>query len=139
MVFIIMSDIVSLKDRGKYQGIIEGAIAIANGIGPVLGAVFAEKASWRVRVLLPRPSRPLLQLTCGSTIKVVLLDQSPALWLGASAPGRLPTVKEDRRRHVSKVQSCRLRRKLRLARSYGPHASRSHLGRYRVSMEIRAR
>lgn len=47
MVMIIMSDVVSLKDRGKYQGIIEGVIAIANGTGPILGAVFAEKASWR--------------------------------------------------------------------------------------------
>jgi len=42
-----MSDIVSLKDRGKYQGFVEGGIAIANGAGPILGAVFAQKASWR--------------------------------------------------------------------------------------------
>jgi MFS family permease len=41
MVLIIISDIVSLKDRGKYQGIIEATITIANGVGPILG----EKSS----------------------------------------------------------------------------------------------
>ncbi|KAH7102879.1 MFS general substrate transporter [Auriculariales sp. MPI-PUGE-AT-0066] len=35
-VLIIVSDIVSLADRGKYMGITEGVIAIANGCGPLL-------------------------------------------------------------------------------------------------------
>jgi hypothetical protein len=37
-----MSDVVSLKDRGKYQGINEAIIAISNGVGPILGGVFSE-------------------------------------------------------------------------------------------------
>lgn len=63
---IIVSDVVTLRDRGKYQGIlvrsatvsgfvllltdIQGACAgIANGIGPVVGGVIAEQSrdSWR--------------------------------------------------------------------------------------------
>ncbi|KZT23709.1 MFS general substrate transporter [Neolentinus lepideus HHB14362 ss-1] len=47
MVFIIVSDIVSLKDRGKYQGIQEGTIAVSNGIGPILGGVFSQYTTWR--------------------------------------------------------------------------------------------
>ncbi|KAH8924037.1 MFS general substrate transporter [Atractiella rhizophila] len=47
LVLIIMSDVVSLKDRGKYQGILEAVIAISNGIGPLLGGVFTSKLNWR--------------------------------------------------------------------------------------------
>lgn len=66
---IIMSDIVSLRDRcvqcvchlfcananfslvlqrGKYQGIIGVFVALGNGIGPLIGGVLSEKVSWRV-------------------------------------------------------------------------------------------
>ncbi|EIN07711.1 MFS general substrate transporter [Punctularia strigosozonata HHB-11173 SS5] len=47
MVLIIVSDIVSLKDRGKYQGINEAIIAISNGVGPILGGVFSQDTTWR--------------------------------------------------------------------------------------------
>lgn len=47
MVLIIMSDVVSLKDRGKYQGINEAIIAVSNGVGPILGGVFSEYTTWR--------------------------------------------------------------------------------------------
>ncbi|WVR05959.1 hypothetical protein IAU60_002986 [Kwoniella sp. DSM 27419] len=44
---IIVSDVVTLKERGKYQGIIGVVVALANSMGPILGGVFTEKASWR--------------------------------------------------------------------------------------------
>ncbi|GAA5965979.1 hypothetical protein JCM8115_004783 [Rhodotorula mucilaginosa] len=47
LTLIIISDVVSLRDRGKYQGVTEITIAIANGGGPLLGGVMAEKISWR--------------------------------------------------------------------------------------------
>jgi MFS family permease len=70
LVLIITSDVVSLQERGKYQGLTEATvslaglsahdssssalmllpfsqIAIANGIGPVLGGVLSEKVDWR--------------------------------------------------------------------------------------------
>ncbi|GAA5940767.1 hypothetical protein JCM10213_004307 [Rhodosporidiobolus nylandii] len=47
LVLIIVSDVVSLKDRGKYQGVTEITIAIGNGVGPIIGGVMAEKLSWR--------------------------------------------------------------------------------------------
>lgn len=39
--------IVSLKDRGKYQGVNEIVIAISNGVGPFLGGALAQQAGWR--------------------------------------------------------------------------------------------
>ncbi|WWC99793.1 hypothetical protein V866_006700 [Kwoniella sp. B9012] len=44
---IIISDVVSIKERGKYQGITGVVVALANSCGPILGGVFTEKASWR--------------------------------------------------------------------------------------------
>ncbi|KAF9221725.1 MFS general substrate transporter, partial [Gyrodon lividus] len=44
---IIMSDVVSLRDRGKYQGIIGGVIALGYAIGPPIGGALSERVSWR--------------------------------------------------------------------------------------------
>ncbi|KAI1864090.1 uncharacterized protein JN550_009110 [Neoarthrinium moseri] len=64
IVMIIVSDITTLQNRGKYQGqfahsaptrlppyqltgIIGAVLALANGIGPFLGGAVIEKATWR--------------------------------------------------------------------------------------------
>ncbi|PPQ65731.1 hypothetical protein CVT24_011764 [Panaeolus cyanescens] len=53
MAQIVISDIVSLRerysrrDRGKYQGIVGGVIALGYAIGPVIGGALSQKASWR--------------------------------------------------------------------------------------------
>lgn len=47
MVMIIISDVVSLQDRGKYQGIIGAMFALASVVGPLLGGAFTDKVSWR--------------------------------------------------------------------------------------------
>ncbi|POR31178.1 Uncharacterized protein TPAR_08614 [Tolypocladium paradoxum] len=46
---LIVSDVVPLRERGKYQGILGAVVAIANGIGPVIGGALASKSadSWR--------------------------------------------------------------------------------------------
>ena len=46
-VMITVSDVVSLEKRGKYQGILGMVVATANSIGPLVGGIFTEKASWR--------------------------------------------------------------------------------------------
>ncbi|KAJ9137839.1 Major facilitator superfamily transporter [Coniochaeta hoffmannii] len=47
IVMIIVSDITTLENRGKYQGILGAVIALANGTGPFLGGALVEKLSWR--------------------------------------------------------------------------------------------
>lgn len=47
MALIIMSDIVTLQERGKYQGFIGAAIGLAILIGPFIAAGFSMNATWR--------------------------------------------------------------------------------------------
>ncbi|KAF8464810.1 major facilitator superfamily domain-containing protein [Gautieria morchelliformis] len=44
---VVMSDVVSLRDRGKYQGIIGVVVALGYAIGPLMGGILAERVSWR--------------------------------------------------------------------------------------------
>ncbi|KAG0379097.1 hypothetical protein BGX24_001767 [Mortierella sp. AD032] len=44
---IIIADLVSIRDRGKYQGFISAVFAISALIGPVMGGAFVDKVSWR--------------------------------------------------------------------------------------------
>ncbi|KAJ3193970.1 hypothetical protein HK101_003723 [Irineochytrium annulatum] len=47
LVLIIISDIVSMQDRGKFQGVLGGVFGLASVIGPLVGGAFADKVSWR--------------------------------------------------------------------------------------------
>ncbi|KAL2670724.1 hypothetical protein Neosp_014525 [[Neocosmospora] mangrovei] len=40
---LIVSDVVPLRERGKYQGILGAVVAIANGVGPVIGGALSSK------------------------------------------------------------------------------------------------
>jgi len=44
---IIIADLVSIRDRGKYQGFISAIFAISALVGPVIGGAFVDKVSWR--------------------------------------------------------------------------------------------
>ncbi|KAI4695769.1 hypothetical protein J4E81_006098 [Alternaria sp. BMP 2799] len=47
LVMIIVSDITTLQNRGKYQGWLGAVIALGNGAGPFLGGAIVEGATWR--------------------------------------------------------------------------------------------
>ncbi|KAL2030668.1 hypothetical protein VTO58DRAFT_108022 [Aureobasidium pullulans] len=44
---MIVSDIVTLKERGKYQGILGACVGMGNMVGPFIAAVFAQHSTWR--------------------------------------------------------------------------------------------
>ncbi|KAK0535267.1 hypothetical protein OC842_002371 [Tilletia horrida] len=56
---IIVSDVVPLRQRGKYQGILGALVALANGVGPVIGGALTDRTvatgGWRniFRLSLP--------------------------------------------------------------------------------------
>jgi MFS family permease len=47
LVMILLADLTPMRDRGKYQGMLGGVLALSNVSGPLLGGVFSDSASWR--------------------------------------------------------------------------------------------
>lgn len=47
LTMIIVSDVVTLEKRGKYQGILGAALGIGNIIGPFMAAAFIMRSTWR--------------------------------------------------------------------------------------------
>ena len=61
LVNICISDLFSLRERGKYLGMVGATWAIASGVGPLLGGVFSEKVSWRWCCKFGFPNTSLVQ------------------------------------------------------------------------------
>ncbi|TVY85316.1 putative transporter [Lachnellula suecica] len=47
LAMMIVSDVVTLENRGKYQGILGSCVGLGNAIGPFMSAGFVEKSTWR--------------------------------------------------------------------------------------------
>lgn len=76
LVQITVSDLVSLKERGKYQGILSGAIGLDAGVGPfAAGALIqGDQERWRWAFWLPA----MLAALCVPPL-FVLLPQKPVV------------------------------------------------------------
>ncbi|KAK5809600.1 major facilitator superfamily domain-containing protein [Linnemannia elongata] len=55
IVLIIISDIFALEERAKYQSVIWSVFGVSSVVGPLLGGVFVEQASWRWCFLINLP------------------------------------------------------------------------------------
>lgn len=55
LTMMIVSDIVSLKQRGRYQGILGACVGTGNMIGPFIAAVFIQRSTWRAFFWLISP------------------------------------------------------------------------------------
>lgn len=66
---MIVSDVVPLRERGKYQGILGAVVALSYGIGPVIGGALASisEDSWRWIFRLNLP------LTVATTLAVLFI------------------------------------------------------------------
>ncbi|KAI5865203.1 major facilitator superfamily domain-containing protein [Durotheca rogersii] len=76
---LIVSDIVPLRQRGKYQGILGAVVALANGIGPVIGGALSSIShdSWR---WIFRLNLPLTALTTCCVIFIMPLKKVQGDW-----------------------------------------------------------
>ncbi|KAI1463433.1 MFS general substrate transporter [Daldinia caldariorum] len=75
----IVSDVVPLRERGKYQGILGAVVAIANGIGPVIGGSLSSisQDSWR---WIFRLNLPLTLLTTCCVVFIMPLKKVEGDW-----------------------------------------------------------
>jgi MFS family permease len=66
---IVVCDLVSIRERGQYTGVIAGVWAVATVIAPIIGGAFAQKVSYSIEVL-PSPKTDKLErlLGVGSSI-----------------------------------------------------------------------
>ncbi|KAJ2050627.1 hypothetical protein H4S04_002487 [Coemansia sp. S16] len=48
MVSVIMSDVTSERDRGRFSAYLAAAWGVASAVGPVMGGAIVENASWRI-------------------------------------------------------------------------------------------
>lgn len=74
LTMMIVSDIVSLQERGRYQGILGSCIGLGNTIGPFMSAVFTQssKTSWRGFFFLIAPL-----MVCSGVASFFLLPPTP--------------------------------------------------------------
>ncbi|OOQ88797.1 MFS transporter [Penicillium brasilianum] len=47
LTMIIVSDVVTLEQRGKYQGILGASLGLGNVVGPFIAAAFIMRSTWR--------------------------------------------------------------------------------------------
>jgi MFS family permease len=62
LTMMIVSDIVTLQDRGKYQGILGSMVGLGNALGPLIASAFAIHSTWRGLFYL---LAPLIMLVVG--------------------------------------------------------------------------
>ncbi|KAH7025678.1 major facilitator superfamily domain-containing protein [Microdochium trichocladiopsis] len=55
LVMMVVSDITTLEQRGKYQGILGSCVGLGNTIGPFLAAAFTTHVTWRATFWLITP------------------------------------------------------------------------------------
>lgn len=70
---IIVSDVVTLKERGKYQGFIGSSTGLGNVIGPFLAAAFIATATWRATFWMLSP----LAIICAAATWFLLPSKPP--------------------------------------------------------------
>jgi MFS family permease len=64
LAMMIVSDIITLKERGKYQGILGSFVGLGNMVGPFIAAAFVQHSTWRGIFWLISPLAALLCILC---------------------------------------------------------------------------
>ncbi|KAF9429451.1 hypothetical protein BGZ76_001281 [Entomortierella beljakovae] len=87
LVFIIISDMFPIiEERARYQSVVWAAFGISSVIGPLLGGVLVEHASWRWCFYINLPFGLIFVV---ATVICLLL---PLTWGGTTYPWRSPVI-----------------------------------------------
>jgi EmrB/QacA subfamily drug resistance transporter len=84
MAMTIIADIVSPRDRGRYQGYFGATFALSSVAGPLLGGVFTDNLSWRWIFYINLPIGIVALIVTSAVLKLPFRRQSHQIdFLGA--------------------------------------------------------
>jgi EmrB/QacA subfamily drug resistance transporter len=79
-----VGDIVSPRERGRYQGLFGAVFGVSSVAGPLLGGILVEHVSWRAIFYVNLPVGLLALVVLGATLPTVARTTRPAIdYLGA--------------------------------------------------------
>jgi EmrB/QacA subfamily drug resistance transporter len=76
LVQVILSDIISPRDRGKYMGLMGGIMAIGTAGGPLLGGLITDSIGWRWNFYVALPFAIVAILLIQRTLKLPKRESS---------------------------------------------------------------
>ncbi|MEV0712788.1 MDR family MFS transporter [Nocardia aurea] len=75
----LIADIIPLRERGKYQGALGAVFGVTTVIGPTLGGLFTDNASWRWCFYVNVPVAVLMIVMAARTIPRVRAQAKPII------------------------------------------------------------
>lgn len=72
LTMMVVSDVTTLKDRGKFMGILGSCVGMGNAVGPFISSAFTEKVTWRALFWLLCP----LAVCSGLVLYLLLPSQT---------------------------------------------------------------
>ncbi|MEU6314993.1 MDR family MFS transporter [Streptomyces sp. NPDC047014] len=75
----LIADVVPLRERGKYQGMIGAVFGVATVIGPLLGGFFTDALTWRWCFYVNVPIAILVVIAAAKTIPSVRAEGRPVI------------------------------------------------------------
>jgi len=81
----IVADIISPRERGRYQGYIQMVFVFASVAGPLFGGLFADHLTWRWVFYVNLPIGAVALTVISTTLPLTTTDRRPRIdWLGAA-------------------------------------------------------